>query len=198
MSSQSMNTSILPIKLQRTILIAEFTELDVFFKKKTQNKLLFWRFCFPHENKRFAEYVEFLRSPSFTSCGSETWCKNPIEFMSFGACKLNFPGMHVYLCLYMCCICVYLQYRWLCDVSQQTLRLLRMFVFLCWLYVHVSLFNCTCPPSRTVPGDGGERVPWEGPAGCVPHQGQQRSRGVPAGHGACQWEPHRGAGWHPS
>lgn len=78
----------------------------------------------------------------------------------------------------------------MCCISQHTFVPFHMFVFLCRLYVHVYLCLIVCPLclslSRTVPGDGSERVPWEGPAGCVPHQGQQGSRGVPAGHGACQ------------
>lgn len=48
--------------------------------------------------------------------------------------------------------------------------------------------------SVSVSGHGGERVPREGPAGGVPHQGQPRPGGVPAGDGASQREPHRRAG----
>lgn len=46
----------------------------------------------------------------------------------------------------------------------------------------------------SVSGHGGERVPGEGPAGGVPHQGQQGPGGVPPGDGASQREPHRRAG----
>lgn len=50
----------------------------------------------------------------------------------------------------------------------------------------------------SVSGHGGERVPREGPAGGVPHQGQQGPGGVPAGDGAGQREPHRRAGRRPA
>lgn len=81
-------------------------------------------------------------------------------------------------------------------------------IFLCvHLYVWMSLcafcacfcvFMHVCPSSLSVPGYRGECVPWEGPAGCVPHQGQQGPGGVPAGHGALHRESHWGAGWHPA
>lgn len=45
---------------------------------------------------------------------------------------------------------------------------------------------CPLSLSGVVPGDRSERVPGEGPAGGVPHQGQPGPRGVPAGHGARQ------------
>lgn len=87
-------------------------------------------------------------------------------------------------------------------VSQHALLPSHMFVFdcvhvcLCLIVSSLALFSLSLSVSGAVPGDWSERVPREGPAGCVPHQGQQGPRGVPAGHGACQWEPHRGAGWH--
>lgn len=63
--------------------------------------------------------------------------------------------------------------------------------------VPVSLFVCLwLKISVSVSGDGSERVPWEGPAGGLPHQGQQGPGGVSAGHGAGQREPHRRAGGH--
>lgn len=49
--------------------------------------------------------------------------------------------------------------------------------------------------SISVSGHRSERVPREGPAGGVPHQGQQGPGGVPARHGAGHREPHRRAGW---
>lgn len=60
------------------------------------------------------------------------------------------------------------------------------------------LIDRPCPLFGIGPGDRSERVPWEGPAGCVPHQGQQGPCGVPPGHGARQREPHRGTRWHPA
>lgn len=50
--------------------------------------------------------------------------------------------------------------------------------------------------SGAFPGDRSERLPGEGPAGGVPHQGQQGPGGVPAGHGARPRQPHRRAGRH--
>lgn len=47
----------------------------------------------------------------------------------------------------------------------------------------------------SVSGHRSERVPREGPAGGVPHQGQPGPGGVPTGYGAGQREPHRRAGW---
>lgn len=46
----------------------------------------------------------------------------------------------------------------------------------------------------SVSGHGTERVPRKGPAGGLPHQGQQGPGGVPAGDGAGQREPRRRAG----
>lgn len=58
-----------------------------------------------------------------------------------------------------------------------------------------AVFVCLCLKiSVSVSGHGSERVPREGPAGGVPHQGQQGPGGVPAGDGAGQREPHRRAG----
>lgn len=47
-------------------------------------------------------------------------------------------------------------------------------------------------------GDWAERVPWEGPACGVPHEGQPGPDRVPTGNGAHWREPHRGAGGHPA
>lgn len=87
-----------------------------------------------------------------------------------------------------------------CNCNTVTVQSVCLCISLSVLCTCLSVFNCVCPFSLylCIPGDRAERVPREGPAGCVPHQGQQGSRGVPAGYGACQWEPHRGASWHPA
>lgn len=96
---------------------------------------------------------------------------------------------------------LYQLYLCLSTVQMVTWCVSPPFSHVCvWLCTCLSVFNRALSFSRSlpgaVPGDWSERVPREGPAGCVPHQGQQGPRCVPAGHGACQWEPHRGAGWH--
>lgn len=100
--------------------------------------------------------------------------------------KLNLnPTPYCISHVYMFCIfnksCVVIQDN---RRSQHTFLPLHISAFLCRLYVHVYPCLTVCPPSLAVPGDRSERVPREGPAGCVPHQGQQGPGGVSAGHGA--------------